>query len=73
MIEHVMTGSALFGLNGVLATFQRLMDHVIHGLDFAATYLDDLIILVSCEEHLTHIRMVLERLPGRIDCEGQEV
>ena len=33
-----------FGLKGAPATFQRLMDHVIHGLDIAAAYLDDLII-----------------------------
>ena len=45
------------------ATFQRLMDHVILGLDFAAAYLDDLIIISELwDEHLTHIQMVLERL-----------
>ena len=39
------------------------MDRVIHGLNFAAAYLDDLIIFSeSWEEHLTHIQMVLERL-----------
>ena len=38
-------------------------DHVIHGLDFAAVYLDDLIIFSeSWEEHLTHIQMVLKQL-----------
>ena len=52
-----------FGLKGAPATFQRLMDRVIHGLNFAAAYLDDLIIFSeSWEDHLTHIQMVLERL-----------
>ena len=36
-----------FGLKKAPATFQRLMDRVIHGLDFAAAYSDDLINLVS--------------------------
>ena len=52
-----------FGLKGAPATFQRLIDHVIHGLNCAAAYLDDLIIFSeSWETHLTHLRMVLERL-----------
>ena len=52
-----------FGLKGASATFQRLMDRVIHGLNFAAAYLDDLnIFSESREEHLTHIQMVLEPL-----------
>ena len=52
-----------FGLKVAPATFQRLMDHVIHGLNCAAAYLDDLIIFSeSWETHLTHLRMVLERL-----------
>ena len=53
----------LFGLKGAHAAFQRMMDRVIHGLNFAAAYLDDLIIFSELwEEHLTHIQMVLERL-----------
>lgn len=52
-----------FGLKGAPATFQRLMDGGIQGLDFAAAYLDDLIIFSeSWEDHLTHIQLVLERL-----------
>ena len=52
-----------FGLQGAPATFQRLMDRVIQGLDFAAAYLDDLIIFSSTwEEHLQHIQSVLEKL-----------
>ena len=52
-----------FGLQGAPATFQRLMDCVIRGLEFAAAYLDDLIVFSeSWEDHLIHIRSVLEQL-----------
>jgi len=53
-----------FGLSGAPATFQRLMDQVIRGLeDFSAAYIDDLVIFSSSwEEHLDHIRAVLDRL-----------
>ena len=52
-----------FGLQGAPATFQRLMDRVIRGLDFAEAYLDDLIIFSeSWEEHLQHLHTVLQRL-----------
>ena len=53
-----------FGLNGAPATFQRLMDRVIQGLDeFAAAYLDDLIIFnETFDDHLKHIRRILKRL-----------
>ena len=38
----------LFGLQGALTTFQRMMDHLIQGAyDFAAAYLDDLVIYSS--------------------------
>ena len=33
-----------FGLCGAPASFQRLMDKIVNGLDFAAAYLDDLVI-----------------------------
>ena len=53
-----------FGLHGAPATFQRLMDGLIRGQEsFAAAYLDDLIIFSSSlEEHLAHVRTVLERI-----------
>ena len=52
-----------FGLQGAPATFQRLMDCVIRGLEFAAAYLDDLIVFSeSWEDHLIHICSVSERL-----------
>ena len=53
-----------FGLHGAPATFQRLMDQVL--LDFpgfTAAYLDDVVLYsTSWEEHMEHLRMVLERL-----------
>ena len=53
-----------FGLQGAPATFQRMMDKVLHGLgDFAAAYLDDVVIHSNTrEEHLGHIQQVMERL-----------
>ena len=53
-----------FGLKGAPATFQRLMDRVIAGLDgFVSAYLDDVIILVTpFEDHLNHLQQVLTRL-----------
>lgn len=53
-----------FGLHGAPATFQRLMDQVLCGLsDFACAYLDDIVIYsTTWEEHLGHLKEVLERL-----------
>ena len=53
-----------FGLSGAPATFQRLMDRVLRGLDsFSAAYLDDVIIFsTSWESHLEHLRAVFQRL-----------
>ena len=53
-----------FGLQGAPATFQRLMDGVTRGMEeFAAAYLDDLVIHSDTwEEHLSHVRLVLQRL-----------
>lgn len=55
-----------FGLQGAPATFQRLMDVLIRGLEsYAAAYLDDIVIFSeNWEEHLKHLRHVLERLKG---------
>jgi hypothetical protein len=55
-----------FGLNGAPATFQTTMDRVIDGLyAFTAAYLDDLVIYSNTwEEHMEHIRKVLQRLRG---------
>ena len=53
-----------FGLQGAPATFQRLTDKVVQGLEtFSAVYLDDLIVFSETwEKHLQHIRAVLQRL-----------
>ena len=55
-----------FGLQGAPATFQRLIDSLLRGVgDYAAVYLDDLVVYSGeWEEHLTHLRAVLERLRG---------
>eukprot|EP00731_Ephydatia_muelleri_P034076 Em0046g19a len=49
---------------GAPATFQRLMDKVLQGLeDYAAAYIDDLVIhSTTWEEHLTQIQTVFQRL-----------
>ena len=54
----------LFGLQGAPATFQRMMDSLLRGLrKFTAVYLDDIVIFsMSWEEHLLHLRTVLQRL-----------
>ena len=53
-----------FGLKGAPATFQRLMDRLLQDCQaFAAAYLDDLIIFSETfDDHLQHIRAVLDRL-----------
>ena len=53
-----------FGLRNAPATFQRLVQKVLLGLDaFTAAYLEDIIIFSnSWHEHLCHIREVLKRI-----------
>ena len=54
-----------FGLSNAPATFQRLMDLVLSGLQWSQclVYLDDVIILGrSFSEHLANLNMVFERL-----------
>ncbi len=52
-----------FGLPNAGQSFQRFMDEVLSGLDFAFCYLDDILIGSSCtEEHLHHLHLVLQRL-----------
>ena len=57
-----------FGLHGAPATFQRLMDRILVGQEaHAAAYIDDVVIQSNTwEDHLTHLRLVLEsiRLAG---------
>ena len=53
-----------FGLQGALATFQRMMNNLLMGLEgHASTYIDDLVIdSRSWEEHMKHLRQVFSRL-----------
>ena len=53
-----------FGLQGAPATFQRMMDQLLMGLEgYTAAYLDDLVIFSeSWPDHLEHIQRVLQRL-----------
>ena len=56
-----------FGLCNAPATFQRLMDIVLSGLNFeiCLVYLDDVIIFASSpEEHLDRLERVFQRLRG---------
>lgn len=51
-----------FGLCNAAQTFQRFMDEVVRGLDFVVVYLDDVLVFSkSEEEHLEHIKQLLER------------
>jgi hypothetical protein len=43
-----------FGLKNASATFQRVMNEILEGLDFAKVYVDD--ILVSSPDYETHLR-----------------
>ncbi|CAH8470160.1 unnamed protein product [Dicrocoelium dendriticum] len=49
-----------FGLKNAAQTFQRFIDQVRRGLDFAYAYLDDILIASSSrEEHIRHVRTLL--------------
>ncbi len=52
-----------FGLRNAGQSFQRFMDQVFNGLDCAFVYLDDILVgSASSEEHLRHLRAVLQQL-----------
>ena len=52
-----------FGLRNAAQTFQRFINEVLHGLPFVYVYIDDLLVASATqEEHLEHLRLVLERL-----------
>ena len=52
-----------FSLKNAGASFQRMIDKLLHGLSFASAYLDDVAIF-SCdfESHMSHIDTVLSRI-----------
>ncbi len=52
-----------FDLRNSAQTFQRFIDNVLRGLDFSYAYVDDVLIASTTpEEHLHHLRSILERL-----------
>ena len=52
-----------FGLCNAAQTFQRFIDTVLRGFDFAYCYIDDILIASATEEeHEKHLRMVFKRL-----------
>ena len=56
-----------FGLSGAPASFQCLMDTILHDLPFVTTYLDDVLIhSSSIEEHESHLKMVFDRLQSPV-------
>ena len=51
-----------FGLRNAAQTFQHFIDHVLHGLDFAYAYIDDVLIASSTnQEDIDHLRQVFTR------------
>jgi hypothetical protein len=49
------------------ATFQRMINNVVKGLDCCAAYIDDLIVCSdSFEDHLSHLYDTLDRLVRQI-------
>ena len=52
-----------FGLRNAAQTFQRFMDEILRGLDFAFAYIDDVLVASKdVVEHKQHLREVFRRL-----------
>nr|VZI46136.1 unnamed protein product [Spirometra erinaceieuropaei] len=52
-----------FGLRNAAQTFERFIDHVLRGLHFVYTYIDDLLVASrNEEEHKEHLALVFDRL-----------
>ena len=52
-----------FGLHGLPATFQRMVDQLLHGLHEFATYIDDIVIFsCSWEDYLTTKLMMIQEV-----------
>eukprot|EP00253_Pinus_taeda_P032317 PITA_32317 len=65
----------LFGLKNAPATFMRLMDNILRPVTntFMVVYLDDILIFTqSWDEHLHHIRLVLQTLREHKLCANLE-
>ena len=57
-----------FCLQNAALTFQRFVDQVLRGLQFAYVYIDDILIASSSqEEHLPHLESVLQLLSDWTD------
>lgn len=53
----------VFGLCNAAQTFQRFINHVLQGFDFAFSYIDDICIASkNAQEHENHLRQVFSRL-----------
>jgi hypothetical protein len=64
-----------FGLTNALATFMRIMDYILRPFtnSFVVVYLDDILIFnQTWEEHLHHIRQVLQALRKQKLCANLE-
>ena len=52
-----------FGLRNAGATFQRTMDIILGDIPFCTVYIDDILVFSKTkEEHLQHLRVILQRL-----------
>ena len=52
-----------FGMKNAPATFQRMINNVIKGLDYCYAYIDDLIVCSdSCSDHMKHLKGTFDRL-----------
>jgi len=55
----------LFGLTNVSASFQRLMNYILHNYlnDFVIIYLDDILVYLNTfEDYINHLRKVFIKL-----------
>ena len=51
-----------FGLKNAAQSFQRFIDSILRGMDYAFSYLDDVLIFSKSEEHARHLTAVLDRM-----------
>uniref|UniRef100_A0AC34GW57 Reverse transcriptase domain-containing protein n=1 Tax=Panagrolaimus sp. ES5 TaxID=591445 RepID=A0AC34GW57_9BILA len=54
---------AAMGLKTLPSDFQQIMDDMLHDMPFASAYLDDILIFsIDYEQHLRHVKAVLQRI-----------